>query len=181
MCADRVWSKLSQGVFLPAALALALTLGGGARAEEPMTTEEVVAELIELTPVVTPFTVAYDKATKTLIFNEEIESADKSQSGRIGELRARLDRMDAKRMNYEGGDPRMTLVIKGKPIGGVVRLHCRANAKCVSRGYKGPGASVTETDEEVFAIDIFADTVTFNQLRRFATLIQNLIIVSNPE
>ena len=183
MCTDQAWSKLSRSAILPAVLALVLAAGGSVRAEEPMSADEVAVELVELTPKVTPFTVAYDKQAKTLIFNEEIESTDKSVKGRIGELRVRLDRMDSKRMNFEGGDPRMTLLIKGRRIGGQVRLHCRANARCVSRGFNDSIApsSVAETDEEGFSIDIFANTTSFDQLRRFATLIQNLAIISNPE
>lgn len=183
MCADLVWSKLSRRVVLSAVLALVLAAGGSARGEEPMTTDEVAAELAELTPKVTPFTLAYDKQTKSIIFNEVIESSDKSLKGRIGELRARLDRMDPKRMNYEGGNPQMTLMMQGKPIGGVVRFHCRENARCVSRGFNDSSSpsSVVETDEPGFLIDIFADTATFNQIRRFGTLIQHLIVVSTPE
>lgn len=180
MRSDQVWSKLCRGLLRSAVLALAL-MGGEVLAEEPLTVEEVVTELVELTPKLTPLTVKYDADTKTLIFNEVVESGDKSINGRIGELRARLDRMDPKRLYYQAGNAKMTLLIKGKPLAGQVYLHCQANARCVSRGlYDATApATVAETTDASFAIDIFDDSITYNQLHRFGDLIRHLIIVAN--
>lgn len=181
MRTDHTWSKLCRRLVGAAILALVLVPGAVSLAEEPLSVEEVVAELVELTPKLTPLTVKYDQETKTLIFNEVIESSDKAINGRIGELRARLDRMDSKRMHYQTGSAKMTLLIKGKPIAGQVFLFCQENARCVSRGVydSGAPASVAETTDEKFAVDIFDDSVTYNQLHRFADLIRHLIVVAN--
>lgn len=190
MSIDHMGSKLSRNLLRPAILALALAAGGGAlanqapAADEPLTVQEVVTELVELTPKLTPFTIRYDKDAKTLIFNEEVESNDKAMNGRIGELRARLDRMDAKRLSYQSGhSTMMTLLVRGKPIAGYVLFHCRENVKCVSRGLYDPGApsNVAETDDANFSIDIFDASITYAELNRFAALIRHLIVVSNPE
>ncbi len=178
---DHVWSKHCRRLIGSAIVTLALLPATGALAEEPLSVEEVVVELVDLTPKLTPFTVKYDKDAKTLIFNEVIENSDKSLNGRIGELRARLDRMDPKRIHYQVGHSKMTLLIKGKPIAGQVFLHCQANARCVSRGFNDSTApvSVAETSDEKFAVDVFDDSITYSQLQRFADLIRHLIVVAN--
>lgn len=178
---DHVWSKHCRGLIGAAIVALALVPAAEVLAEEPLTIEEVVLELVDLTPKLTPLTVKYDKESKTLIFNEVVESSDKSVNGRIGELRARLERMDSKRIHYQAGHAKMTLLIRGKPIAGQVFFHCQTNARCVSRGFNDSIApdSVSETNDEKFAVDIFDDSITYNQLHRFGDLIRHLIIVAN--
>lgn len=178
---DHMWSKHCRRLVGSAIVALALLPAAGVLAEEPLSVEEVVLELVDLTPKLTPLTVKYDKDAKTLIFNEVIESSDKSLNGRIGELRARLDRMDSKRIHYQAGHAKMTLLIRGKPIAGQAFFHCQENARCVSRGFNDSTApvSVAETNDEKFAIDIFDDSITYNQLQRFADLIRHLIVVAN--
>lgn len=178
-----VWTKLRRRVVRPAVLALMLGFAGPALAEEPMTEAEVVAELEALTPKLTPFTVKHDAATKTLIFREVVESSNAALKGRIGELHARLDRMDAKRLHYQAGHPLLTLKIQGKALAGVVSLYCLPNAKCISRGFNDSIAPprITESDEKEFSLDVFDDAITVNQLQRFANLITHLVISSQPK
>jgi hypothetical protein len=159
-----------------------MALGAGGSAEEPMTTDEVVAELIEITQEVTPFSVTYDKDQKSLIFREVVESADKAVAGQIGELRARLDRMDPARINYsplEGGPVPIPIVIKGKLIAGRANFFCRAEQNCIARGLRPEteAASLVDGAERTFGLDIYND-VTIGRVRRFADLIQHLIFAS---
>jgi len=178
-----LWTRLCRSVIRPAVLALMLGFAGPVMAEEPMTVAEVVAELEILTPKLTPFTVKHDPATKTLIFREVIESSNAAVQGRIGELHARLDRMDSKRLHYQAGSSILTLTIQGKSLAGFVSLFCLPKTKCISRGFNDSTApaQITESDEEAFALDIFDGTTTNNQLQRFANLITHLIITSQPK
>ncbi len=180
-----VWTTLSRSFIRSAVLALILGFGfaGPVHAEEPMTVAEVIAELEDLTPKITPFTVRHDAATKTLTFREVVESSNAALQGRVGELHARLDRMDSKRLHYQAGHPILTLKIQGKSLAGTVSLFCLPNTKCISRGFNDSGApaKITESDEESFALDVFDGTTTNNQLQRFANLITHLIIVSQPK
>lgn len=153
------------------------------KADDVLTTDEVVAELLELTPKVTPFTVTVDRDAKWIIFREVLESKDRSVPTRIGELRARLDRMDPTRMHYATLEPGLfRIVVQGKPIAGRANFFCRENEKCIARELREEGAPVglTDGDERTFGIDIFND-VTFNELHRFADLVRHLIVVSNPK
>lgn len=178
-----VWTKLCRSVIRPAVLALMLGFAGPSLAEEPMTEAEVVAELEALTPKLTPFTVKHDAATKTLIFREVVESANEALKGRIGELHARLDRMDSKRLHYQAGHPLLTLKIQGKALAGFVSLHCLPNTNCISRGFNDSTAPATiaESDEKAFTLDVFDDAITLNQLQRFGNLITHLIVSSQPK
>lgn len=178
-----VWTRLCRNVVRSAVLAMTLSCAVPALAEEPMTVAEVVAELEELTPKLTPFTVKHDAATKTLIFREEVESSSEALKGRVGELHARLDRMDSKRLHYQAGHPILTLKIQGKALAGTVSLFCLPNSKCISRGFNDSAASakIVESDEEAFALDVFDGTTTINQLQRFGNLITHLIITSQPK
>ena len=147
-------------------------------AEPPMTVEEVVAELAELTPTITPFTVTFDAATKALHFHEILETLDKVPAGRVGELRARLDRMDPKRMNYTTLEAGMIpIILKGKSVVGRANFHCREGEMCIARQLRlaSEPRSLTDGVEQTFGIDIF-DGTTFGQLHRFADLITNLIL-----
>lgn len=160
-----------------------IALGAGSSAEEPMTTDEVVAELVAIAQEVTPFTVAYDKEQKWLIFREVLETSDTTAPVRIGELRARLDRMDPKRINYtplEGG--MFSIILKGKTVVGRVNFFCRDNQNCVARSLHGDKvtADFVDGEERTFGLDIFKD-VTIGQIRRFADLIQHLMVVSAPK
>jgi hypothetical protein len=159
-----------------------MALGAGGSAEEPMTTDEVVAELIEITQEVTPFSVTYDKDQKWLIFREVLESTDKTVPVQVGELRVRLDRMDPARINYsplEGGAVPIPIIIKGKLIVGRANFYCRADQNCIARGLRREteAARLVDGTERTFGLDIYQD-VTIGRVRRFADLIQHLIFAS---
>ncbi|MBM3546924.1 MAG: hypothetical protein FJX54_08220 [Alphaproteobacteria bacterium] len=186
MTKERFISALRRrGVALAAAAAvIAGTIAPAttARSDEPMTTEEVVQELTELTAKITPFTVTYDKDGKWLVFREEVESSNKSAPVQIGELRARLDRMDRTRMRFAPGAGGIRIQIKGKTLAGQAHFFCREGMKCIARELRGEqvAASFVDGAELSFGIDIYEGSLT-TEVRRFADLIGHLIVVSTPK
>jgi hypothetical protein len=180
MAIRRSLRGLLSGAFL-AGVIVACSVAG--RAEEPMSTEEVVTELVEITTQVTPFTVAYDKEAKTLTFRERVENSNSAIPTRIGELRARLDRMDQGRMNYIPlAESPFRIVIGGKKIAGRINFYCSTGEKCIARDLHDVGVAPTFTDgdEETFGLDVF-EGAELGRLQRMANLISHLMIVSKPK
>jgi len=161
-----------------------LAFGSGAlHAEEPMTTAEVVQELVELTAKITPFTVSHDAQNKWLIFREVLETHPPVANPRIGELRVRLDRIDRTRVNYRLLEPGLVpIILKGKLVAGRANFYCREGEKCIARDLHDNGvpASFVDEAEQTFGIDIFGD-VPIGLIRRFADLIGHLSVVSTPK
>jgi hypothetical protein len=164
-------------------VALSITVAGAAgnagvaQTEEIMPTEEVVRELAGLTAKLTPFNVRYEPDRKLLAFTEEL--AD----GRIGELQARLDRMDVSRIPYDAFTGGFALLIKGRPLAGQVVFRCREGQRCVRRGTRDVNATLAaeESAELGFRIDIVGEGQKTSDLARFAHLIQHLVTISSME
>ena len=163
---------------------LVLESASNVRADEPLPTEEVVSELVELTAAITPFTVQYDAKLKALLFSEIVESRDKALTGRVGELQARLDRMDIKRMNYQPSTAAFAVTIRGKPLAGRMTFYCREGEKCIRRGLREettPDLIGEESAEDSFSLDVVGEDVVIDRLLRFAALVRHLITISSGE
>jgi hypothetical protein len=146
-------------------------------AQEMMSTDEVVRELTGLTAKLTPFNVRYEPDRKVLAFTEEL--AD----GRIGELQARLERMDVSRIPFEPFAGGFVMLIKGRPLAGQVVFRCREGERCVRRGSRDLNATLIgeESAEPGFLIDIVGEGQKVSDLTRFAHLIQHLVTISSME
>ena len=145
--------------------------------QEVMPTDEVVRELAGLTAKLTPFNVRYEPERKILAFTEDL--AD----GRIGELEARLDRIDVSRIPYEPFTGGFVLLIKGRPLAGQVVFRCREGQRCVRRGIRELNAALAgeESTEPGFLIDIVGEGQEMRDLARFAHLVQHLVTISSMD
>jgi hypothetical protein len=167
--------------FLVVAVVVAVVgSAGDARADETqevMPTDEVVRELTGLTAKLTPFNVRYDPERKVLAFTEEL--AD----GRIGELQARLDRMDVRQIPFEPFGGGFAMLIKGRPLAGQVVFRCREGQRCVRRGSRDANATLVgeESAEPGFLIDIVGEGQKVSDLTRFAHLVQHLVTISSMD
>jgi len=141
------------------------------------TVEEAAAELVGLTEKLTPFSFRYVPEAKLMIYREIIESTDKAQNNRIGELHVRVDRIDPTRINYSPGTSNMgTLAIGGRNIAGGILFFCKPDQKCLRRGFPDPQTGQLageESGEDHYVLDI-VEGVILNDLRLYAGLVQIL-------